>query len=203
MVNVDRDGIFAGQNPFSLARSWIAEAQKSEINDPDAVALATVDNNGMPNVRMVLLRYITKDSFVFFTNYSSVKASEIENSGTVALVFHWKSIRRQLRVRGIINKASPDISDKYYSERGLKSRIGAWASDQSSILENRQILLDKIKEVEESKGDNPKRPEFWGGYSITPLEIEFWMDGENRLHDRFRWERKKIDQKWIINRLFP
>jgi pyridoxamine 5'-phosphate oxidase len=200
---VDRTGIFAGDNPFLLARDWLAEAEKTEPNDPNAIALATVDAAGMPNVRMVLLKEIEEDAFVFYTNYGSKKGQEIAVSGTAAFVLHWKSLRRQIRVRGFTEREEGPQADAYYASRSLKSRLGAWASDQSQPLSAREHLMAEAAKVGLSKGPNPPRPPFWGGIRIRPVEIEFWADGNFRLHDRFRWSRESTENRWVIQRLNP
>lgn len=199
----DRSGIFAGEDPFVIARRWLDEAVATEINDPNAVALATVDHDRMPNVRMVLLKEIEQAAFVFYTNYGSKKAQEIETSGKAALVMHWKSLRRQIRVRGLVEKEDGDKADEYFASRSLKSRLGAWASRQSAPLASRGSLVTEVAKITASHGVNPKRPPFWGGYRITPLEIEFWADGEFRLHDRFRWTRATVYEGWEVSRLNP
>lgn len=200
----DRTGIFAGDDPFKLARAWLEEARASEVNDPDAVALATVDPAGMPNVRIVLMRRIEDDGFVFFTNYDSAKGREIATSGTAAFVVHWKSLRRQIRVRGRVTREDGDIADEYYRGRPLDSRLGAWASAQSNPLGSRQVLMDKLEHMRSTLGDDPQRPTFWGGFRIVPAEIEFWADGPNRLHDRFRWTRPEgRTADWRVARLSP
>jgi pyridoxamine 5'-phosphate oxidase len=201
--STDRTGIFAGDDPFALARAWFAEAKASEPNDPDAVALATVDAEGMPNVRMVLLRDIEPAAFTFYTNYTSTKANEIEGAGKAALAFHWKSLRRQIRVRGMVAREDGAQADAYFASRGLKSRLGAWASDQSKPLENRSVLMTRLDQAAAQFGDAPPRPPHWGGFRITPLEIEFWADGEARLHDRFRWTRVTAVDVWEIERVSP
>jgi len=198
-----RTGIFAGDDPFALARSWIEEARESEPNDPDAAALATVDASGLPNVRVVLMRKIADDGFIFFTNYDSAKGQEIAATGKAAFVIHWKSLRRQIRVRGEIARADASVSDSYYDSRPLRSRIGAWASAQSQPLQSRDELAAQVARAEAEQGDNPSRPPFWGGYRIRPLEIEFWADGPHRLHDRFRWTRPDCDAAWDVHRLSP
>lgn len=199
----ERKGIFAGEDPFEIARSWLTDAEQSEPNDPNAVALATVDGEGLPNVRMVLLKDIETGSFVFYTNYEGVKAQELDASGKAAFVFHWKSLRRQIRVRGLVTKEDGPLADAYYSSRSLKSRLGAWASEQSKVLSSRAALMAKVAKVTAEKGTNPPRPPFWGGYRVTPVEIEFWADGDFRLHDRFRWSRERIQDRWSISRLNP
>ncbi|TNJ46797.1 pyridoxamine 5'-phosphate oxidase [Phaeobacter sp. B1627] len=199
----DREGLFAGDDPFDIARSWLAEAEASEINDPNAIALATVDASGMPNSRMVLLKEIESAAFVFYTNYESAKARELDSSGTAAFVMHWKSLRRQIRVRGHVEKENGPQADAYFNSRSLKSRIGAWASKQSQPLASRGALMAEVAKVTALKGPNPKRPHFWGGYRLTPVEIEFWADGAFRLHDRFTWRRRKPGENWSVTRLSP
>jgi len=203
MAAQKRTGIFAGDNPFTIARSWLAEAEKSESNDPNAMSLATVAADGMPNVRMVLLKDISDDSFVFYTNYASVKSIELQSNGKCAFVIHWKSLRRQLRVRGNIAKEQGPEADLYFESRSLQSKLGAWASDQSKPLESRAALIKKVAGISLAHGLNPKRPPFWGGYRITPVEIEFWADGKHRLHDRFKWTRDLPEDPWDIKRLNP
>ncbi|KEJ89512.1 pyridoxamine 5'-phosphate oxidase [Sulfitobacter donghicola] len=199
----ERTGIFAGDDPFALARTWLAEARTQEINDSNAMALSSVDAEGMPNVRIVLLKSIEDNGFVFFTNYGSVKAQELDQSGKAAFVIHWKTLRRQIRARGIISREDGPIADEYYASRSLKSRLGAWASDQSQPLENRAALENALAKATAEHGDNPPRPPFWGGYRLAPLELEFWGDGEARLHNRFRWRRASIDAPWDVTLLNP
>lgn len=200
---MDRTGIFAGDDPFVLARNWLAEAEAAEINDPNAIALATVDADGLPNVRMVLLKDIEAAGFVFYTNYGSAKGQEIAASGKAAFVMHWKSLRRQIRVRGMTEREEGPQADEYYASRSLKSRLGAWASDQSKPLSSRMALMAEVAKVTAGKGPNPPRPPFWGGIRIRPLEIEFWADGAFRLHDRFVWRRETFHDAWKIDRLNP
>ena len=199
----DRSGIFTGSDPFEIAQQWLDAAEKTEPNDPNAIALASVDADGMPNVRMVLLKEIEQDAFVFYTNYDSRKGQEIAQSGKAAFVLHWKSLARQIRVRGIASKEDGPIADSYYKSRSLKSRLGAWASQQSQPLASRATLMADVARVTVQKGADPERPPFWGGFRIVPLEIEFWSDGAFRLHDRFRWSRSEVDQDWEITRLSP
>ncbi len=199
----DRDGIFAGDNPFEIARRWLSEAEKTEVNDPNAMALATVDTDGMPNVRIVLLKDIEDDAFVLYTNFGSAKSRELLQSGKAAFVLHWKSLRRQIRVRGIVTRDNPETADAYYATRPLLSRIGAWASKQSQPLPDRSVLEERVVRLSETLGENPARPEFWGGFRIMPQEIEFWCEGPNRLHDRFRWVRQSPEGDWDICRLYP
>lgn len=199
----DRTGIFAGDDPFEIARRWLSEAEASEINDPNAIALSTVDADGMPNVRMVLLKDIEDDAFVFYTNYTSRKGQEIEASGKAAFVLHSKSLRRQIRVRGTVTKEDGPKADTYYASRSLKSRLGAWASKQSQPLGSRAELMAEVAKLTPKLGTNPARPPFWGGFRIAPTEIEFWADGAFRLHDRFRWTMSEENKSWEISRLNP
>jgi|TARA_B100000767_G_scaffold130449_1_gene123835 pyridoxamine 5'-phosphate oxidase len=194
---------FETVDPMDLFKSWLEDAENKELNDPNAIALATVDDTGLPNVRMVLLKEITDQSFVFYTNYKSVKAEEIISSPKASFVIHWKSIRRQIRVRGFLEKEDGVMADQYFSSRSLDSRIGAWASRQSQEVGSRQELLDSVNRLTVELGANPSRPPFWGGFRITPIEIEFWSDGDARLHNRFRWSRKDIKSNWKVCRLQP
>ena len=199
----DRTGIFAGDNPIEIVKRWLGEAEASEPNDPNAVALATSGADGLPNVRVVLLKEIDPDSFVFYTNYESKKAEELAENAQAAFVAHWKSLRRQVRVRGRIVREDGPQADSYYRSRSLQSRLGAWASEQSKPLAARADLEAKVAEITAEKGDDPDRPPFWGGFRLTPVEIEIWADGEHRLHDRFRWTRPSADQDWSVTRLNP
>jgi len=199
----DRGGIFAGDDPFAIARAWMAEAEPKELNDPNAIALATVDETGMPNARMVLLKEIEAQAFVFYTNYGSAKGREIAATGKAAFVLHWKSLRRQIRVRGLTEREEGPQADAYFASRSLKSRLGAWASRQSEPLSSRAALVAEVAKVTAQHGINPARPAFWGGIRIRPLEIEFWADGDFRLHDRFRWSREGLAGDWRIRRLNP
>lgn len=200
---MDRGGIFAGDDPFLLARAWLAEAEKLEPNDPNAIALATVDAAGLPDVRMVLLKDIEPGGFVFYTNYGSAKGRQIAESGKAAFVLHWKSLRRQIRVRGTTEREEGQLADAYYASRSLKSRLGAWASKQSQPLESRGALMAEVARMTAEHGIAPARPPFWGGIRIIPSEIEFWADGAFRLHDRFRWSRHPGEKNWTIQRLSP
>jgi pyridoxamine 5'-phosphate oxidase len=195
--------LFSGREPFAIFRRWLEEAKKTEINDPDAIALATVDEEGLPNIRMVLLRIIEEDGFVFFTNYESKKAVEMLKSKKAAFNIHWKSLRRQIRVRGHIEKEDSIVADNYFAERPVGSRIAAWASKQSRPLNNREKLIERWKAYENKFRGQVQRPVFWGGIRIRPVEIEFWADGQYRLHDRFLWKRSLGENDWIVNRLNP
>jgi len=199
----DRSGIFAGADPFEISRRWLAEAEAQEPNDPNAIALATVDPAGLPNVRMVLLKEIEADAFVFYTNYESAKGREIAATGKAAFVMHWKSLRRQIRVRGLTEREEGPQADAYFASRTISSRLGAWASRQSQPLSSRMALMAEVARVTAHQGPNPGRPPFWGGIRIHPVEIEFWADGGFRLHDRFRWRRDEPGHAWSVDRLNP
>ncbi|MEL7175796.1 MAG: pyridoxamine 5'-phosphate oxidase [Pseudomonadota bacterium] len=201
--NSKRTGIFVGDDPFALAQSWLNDATATEPNDPNAIALATVDADGLPNVRMVLLKEIEAAAFVFYTNYEGKKAQEILASGKAAFVLHSKTLGRQIRVRGLVEKEDGPQADAYYASRSLKSRLGAWASRQSQPLTSRAALMAEVAKVTAQHGTAPTRPPYWGGFRIFPLEIEFWADGEFRLHDRFRWSRPEVEKPWNITRLNP
>ena len=195
--------LFAGEEPFTIFRRWLEEARETEINDPDAIALATVDKEGLPNVRMVLLRIIEDDAFVFFTNYGSKKAREAFLTNKVAFNIHWKSLRRQIRVRGHVEKEDGIIADKYFSEREVGSQTAAWASKQSETLTDRQELIERWQSYKNQFETNVGRPDFWGGIRIKPIQVEFWADGQYRLHDRFLWERELGEKFWSVRRLYP
>lgn len=202
----DRTGLFAGDDPFDIARAWLEEARATEPNDPNAIALATVDADGLPDVRMVLLKEIdgqgTDGSFVFYTNYDSAKGRQIAATGKAAFVMHWKSLARQIRVRGTVTREDGPQADAYYDSRALQSRLGAWASRQSQPLESRAALVAEVAKAGLRHGTAPKRPPFWGGFRIAPVQIEFWADGAFRLHDRFVWNRDR-QAGWQVRRLSP
>ena len=203
-----RTGIFAGEDPYALARAWLADAVNAEPKDANAAALATVDRMGLPNVRLVLLKEVeasqTRGGFVFFTNFESAKGREIEASHKAAMVLHWKSLDRQLRLRGAVERVSDRQADDYYDSRAYQSRIGAWASRQSRPLASRRALLAEVAKLAAKYPTKPPRPPHWGGLRIRPVEIEFWADGDFRLHDRFRWTRMKPDtDAWTVQRLNP
>lgn len=191
-------------DPFALFEVWKAEADKTELNDPNAMSVASVDSDGMPNVRIVLLKDFDARGFTFYTNFESKKGQEILNHRKVALCFHWKSQRRQVRARGAIETVTPEEADAYFNSRARGSRIGAWASDQSRPLDSRETLVNRGKEME-ARFDNQEvfpRPEHWSGFRLLPQELEFWQDGEFRLHDRVRFT-KSDDGSWGGQRLFP
>ena len=189
-------------DPYELFDSWFAEAKASEINDPDAMAIASVDSAGMPSVRMVLLKEVVPEGFVFYTNYNSRKSAELLATGKASFVMHWKSLRRQVRVCGQVAQVPAEQSDAYFSSRPRGSRIGAWASDQSKPLASRQELQAAVAAAETRYSDDIPRPPHWGGFLIRPDEIEFWADGEFRLHDRFRFT-KSASGTWQAQRLYP
>lgn len=199
----ERSGIFSGDDPFGIARRWLEDARALEPADPDAASLATVDSDGLPNVRIVLMRGIEDDGFLFYTNYESAKGKEITETGVGAFVLHWKSLQRQIRVRGRIEKASSEQSDEYFASRPVQSRIGAWASKQSQPLSSRAALMADVARLTLKMGPLPKRPPHWGGFKITPSEMEFWAAGDFRLHDRFKWLRTEDESDWTVTRLNP
>ncbi len=188
--------------PFTLFAQWLADATASEPNDPNALALATVDDEGLPNVRMVLLKGFDQDGFVFYTNYESQKGRELLGARKAAMCFHWKSLRRQVRVRGDIETVTDAEADEYYASRARGSRIGAWASKQSRPLESRFALEKAVAEytAKFGLGDIP-RPPHWSGFRLKPSSIEFWHDRKFRLHDRV--EFKRIDGGWDKVRMYP
>ena len=199
-----RETAAAEADPIARFAEWFAEAEAKEPNDPNAMALATVDETGMPNVRMVLLKSFDETGFVFYTNYESAKGREILASGKAALVLHWKSLRRQVRARGTVTAVSDAEADAYFASRHRSSRIGAWASQQSRPLEGRFRFEADIARytAKFGVGDVP-RPPHWSGFRITPLEIEFWQDRKFRLHDRVRLTRATPDDPWSAVRLYP
>ena len=176
-------------NPILLFREWFEEAKKTEINDPNAVALGTINSKGYPTVRMVLLKSFGDNGFVFYTNLNSEKSKAINSSPKISMCFHWKSLLRQVRILGIASKVSDKEADEYFNSRSYGSRIGAWASAQSSILEKRENLYLSIKKFREKfpNENNVPRPDFWSGWRLNPSEIEFWLDGENRVHERLKY----------------
>ena len=204
----DADEIFTSQDPMALFDEWMATAGKSELNDPNAMALATVDEDGLPDVRMVLLKGADKSGFVFYTNLESAKGRELAASGKAALCFHWKSLRRQIRVRGPVERVTDAEADAYYDSRARDSRIGAWASRQSRPLESRFELEKEVARyaAKYAIGHVP-RPPHWSGFRILPQQIEFWRDRPFRLHDRLVFRRSgdltAENWNWTTERLFP
>jgi pyridoxamine 5'-phosphate oxidase len=190
-------------NPIDLFKKWFSKAQKSEINDPNAVAVATSDQNNQPNVRMVLLKGLSDKGFVFYTNFNSKKGVELKANQKASMCFHWKSLRRQVRVLGEVEEVSSKEADDYYNSRPYKNRISAWASSQSQVLDKRENFLKKIKEFEKKYPDQNKvpRPPHWSGWRLLPKEIEFWVDAEGRIHERLSY--KKFKDKWNKEILYP
>ena len=198
------DGDFTvASEPIALFSDWLAEARQSEVNDPTAVAVASVDPDGMPNVRMVLMKEFDARGFVFYTNFESAKGEEILATPKAAMCFHWKSLRLQVRLRGPVEVVSDAEADEYFASRPLGSRIGAWASKQSRALESRHALEMSVAKftAKYAVGGVP-RPDYWSGFRIKPVSIEFWHDRPYRLHDRIVFERDAAG-KWTKTRLYP
>ena len=205
----DASDFSLARDPFALFDAWFQEAVKSEPNDPNGMALATVDASGLPNVRMVLLKGVddadvTGRGFVFYTNTESAKGRELAANPQAGLLFHWKSLRRQVRVRGEVQQVSPQEADAYFATRPRLSRIGAWASDQSRPLESRFALEKRVALLTAKFGvSEVPRPPHWTGFRVTPLEFEFWQDKPFRLHDRLVFRRDDAAAQWTITRLYP
>jgi pyridoxamine 5'-phosphate oxidase len=202
------DALFAGDDPFVLARRWLAEAERSEPEDANAIALATCGPDGLPNVRMVLLKEVegsgAAGGFVFYTNFESAKGEELRANPQAAFTMHWKSLRRQVRARGPVELVEAEKADAYYASRAYQSRIGAWASRQSRPLSSRSALVAEAAKAAARHPLNPPRPPHWGGFRIRPVEIEFWADAPFRMHDRFRWRRDSVEvAAWTVTRLNP
>ena len=191
-------------NPIDLFEYWFNEAKKTEINDPNALALATVGKNVIPSVRMVLLKDFNEKGFVFYTNLNSRKSTEIKSNPNASMCFHWKSLLRQVRITGKLSNVSDAEANSYYNSRSFGSRIGAWASNQSSVLESRDNLLNSIKEFKKKylNEKNIPRPKHWSGWNLNPIEIEFWLDGKDRIHERLCYSRVD-NNKWEKNLLSP
>ena len=187
-------------NPISLFKIWFEEAKKSEINDPNALSLATSDSMGIPSVRMVLLKNFDNNGFVFYTNLNSAKSKDIKDNPNVSMCFHWKSLLRQIRIKGKVSKVSEHEADEYYNSRSYGSRIGAWASKQSSILNNREELNKEIEIYKSKFPDNNEvpRPNHWSGWRVNPSEIEFWLDGDNRIHERLKYLKDNEGWKKVL-----
>ncbi|HMF66762.1 MAG TPA: pyridoxamine 5'-phosphate oxidase [Phyllobacterium sp.] len=203
-MKLTTDDFTEKSEPFALFDEWLAEASKTEPNDPNAVALATVDEDGLPDVRMVLLKGFDGQGFVFYTNFESQKGSEILGSMKAAMCFHWKTLRRQVRVRGPVEVVTNEEADTYYATRPRGSRIGAWASKQSRPLESRFALEKAVAEytARYAIGEIP-RPSYWSGFRIRPTSIEFWHDRPFRLHDRVLFSRDTLEGDWNKTRLYP
>ena len=191
-------------DPVQLFKLWMDEAKKSELNDPNALSLATSDKNNFPSVRMVLLKDFSQNGFVFYTNLNSQKGNELKENPRVAMCFHWKSLLRQVRINGTVTQVDNDVADQYYNSRGYESRIGAWASKQSEELNNRDQLINSIKEYKKKYNDENKvpRPSYWSGWNLSPLSIEFWLDGDSRIHERLNYTKEGSGQ-WIKSLLSP
>ena len=191
------------ENPFELFKIWMKEAEKKETNDPNALSLATADKNGVPSVRIVLLKDITKEGFVFYTNLESQKSREIYENPKVSMCFHWKSLLRQVRVSGKITSVSNQEADKYFESRPQGSKIGAWASQQSKVLTSRTEFEKKVDDYEKkfSNSKNIPRPSHWSGWMLKPDSIEFWLDQSNRMHERLRYF--KSNSQWNKELLYP
>ena len=191
-------------NPFELFEKWFEEAKSKEINDPNALALGTANKKGIPSVRMVLLKDFDKNGFVFYTNLNSQKGNEIKENPNATMCFHWKSLLRQIRINGRLKQVDDKIADNYYKTRAYESRIGAWASKQSSILKSREELLNNLENFKKKYNDikNVPRPDHWSGWNLKPSSIEFWLDGDNRIHERLKYtlNEKNI---WIKTLLSP
>ena len=192
------------EDPFELFENWFEEAKKNEINDHNALALATANKKNEPSVRMVLLKDFDKNGFVFYTNLNSQKGKEIKENPNATMCFHWKSLLRQIRIVGTIEQVDDKISDEYFNSRAYDSRIGAWASKQSSVLKIRDELLKNIDEFKKKykNKDNVPRPSHWSGWNLKPTSIEFWLDGENRIHERLKYSLDK-NNNWVKNLLSP
>ncbi len=190
-------------DPIALFKEWMAAAREAEPNDSNAMSLATVDADGMPDVRIVLLKEVTEAGVVFFTNLESAKGQQLTETPKAALGFHWKSQRRQVRVRGTVMPVSEEAADEYFATRAAQSRISAIASDQSRPLADRAEFEQRVAELSEIFGDGPDipRPEFWGGFRVVPVEIEFWQDQAFRMHDRLKFVRS--NEGWTTGRLYP
>ena len=190
-------------DPIELFKLWMDDAKKSEPNDPNAVSLAT-SNNNFPSVRMVLLKDFSQNGFIFYTNLNSQKGNELKENPKAAMCFHWKSLLRQIRINGVVTQVADDVADKYYNSRSYESRIGAWASKQSKELTSRGQLIDSIKEYKDKYNDenNVPRPSHWSGWILSPQSIEFWLDGDGRIHERLKYVKDRNGQ-WIKSLLSP
>jgi pyridoxamine 5'-phosphate oxidase len=190
-------------NPIDLFKKWLTDAEKSEINDPNALSVATSSSNGIPSVRMVLLKGLSNKGFVFYTNFNSKKGNDLKNNPNASMCFHWKSLRRQVRVSGNVSVIENNEADKYFNSRDYGSRIAAWASTQSKVMKNRDDFLNKVKEYEKKFPDknNVPRPPHWSGWRVNPDQIEFWLEVKNRTHERLNYILK--EGIWIKEILYP
>ena len=201
-VLVDLPDLDPSIDPFEQFQNWFKSAQDCGIVLPESMTVSTVDDNGYPACRVVLLKELTKEGFVFFTNYDSRKGQELANNPHIALTFHWNILQRQVRIQGVVEKISAEDSNAYFQSRGRGSRIGAWASPQSSVISSRQVLEQKVKQFTDKFADSEvPLPEFWGGYIVKPSSIEFWQGKADRLHDRFSYV--KDGENWSVDRLAP
>ncbi|MDA9065642.1 pyridoxamine 5'-phosphate oxidase [Candidatus Pelagibacter sp.] len=191
-------------DPIDLFEDWMNEAKETEPNDPNAAGLATSDKNSSPSIRMVLLKDFNKDGFVFYTNFNSQKGNDLKNNPKAAMCFHWKSLLRQIRINGVVQKVSDKVADKYYNTRSYESRIGAWASKQSSVLNNRDELLNSIEKYKKKYNDKNEvpRPDHWSGWNLMPTSMEFWLDGDSRIHERLKYI-KDDEGNWAKSLLSP
>ena len=192
------------EDPIQLFKIWMEEAEKSEPNDPNALSLATSNKDSFPSVRVVLLKEFNQKGFVFYTNLNSQKGNELKENPKAAMCFHWKSLLRQIRVSGIVTQVEDEVADHYYNSRGYESRIGAWASKQSKELSSRDELMISIKEFKKKYNDENKvpRPSYWSGWNLSPSSIEFWLDGDSRIHERLKYTVDK-SRNWIRSLLSP
>ena len=183
------------ENPIDLFKEWFNEAKETEINDPNALALSTSDSKGVSSLRMVLLKDYNKNGFIFYTNLNSKKSKDLKINPNASMCFHWKSLLRQIRITGLVSKIADKEADKYYHSRNYGSKIGAWASNQSSKLKNRDELYRSIEDYKKKYPEEDKvpRPNYWSGWNLNPYEIEFWLQGENRIHERLKYKKKEND----------
>ena len=192
------------EDPIQLFKIWMEEAEKSEPNDPNALSLATSNKDSFPSVRVVLLKEFNQKGFVFYTNLNSQKGNELKENPKAAMCFHWKSLLRQIRVSGTVTQVADGVADQYYNSRDYESRIGAWASKQSKELGSRSELINLIREFKQKYNDVNKvpRPSYWSGWNLSPTSIEFWLDGDNRIHERLKYTKDKSGN-WIKSLLNP
>jgi pyridoxamine 5'-phosphate oxidase len=191
------------QDPIAMFHAWMKEAEAKELNDPNAVALATASRDGMPSVRMVLMKRLDERGFAFYTNAESQKGQELAENPRAAMCFHWKSLRRQVRTSGPVTELPAEDVEEYFHSRSRLSQLGAMASAQSRVLASRELLESRVHALEaEFPGEIP-RPDYWKGYVLRPEQIEFWQDGAGRLHDRFLFSRTESEDGWRVERLYP
>ena len=188
-------------DPIELFKIWMEEAKISELNDPNALALATADKNAKPSVRMVLLKDINREGFVFYTNLESQKGNELKENPNASMCFHWKSLLRQIRINGKLSEVEDNIADQYYNSRSYESKIGAWASKQSTVLKKRSDLISSIENYKNKYRSSVPRPQHWSGWILSPLNIEFWLDGDSRIHERLLYNKDESGNwnKFLLN----